>query len=242
MSTKLSDRKKENPNGPNNYSAPKNKPPRLDKRMEHKRNVQRNDDPLAKKDKLMDDKFAEVLPPKPTKEEKESAEKIARQFLAAKKDKEEESSREGLENFKFNDAGVKQIAITYKTLAAAFMNLTQAVNAFAACKSSQISPDGKLGGRGYVKTIKEIREEFSVITNTMSGLIDTFHDEVNSPYWKKTTVEDNPIVKEILSQADQMLDKAEEIEETKEGAMPPKLSDEEKEKVKSILQHKKWLD
>lgn len=242
MSTKLSDRKKYNPDGENSYTPPKEKPARYDLRRRHKK----IEDPLDKKDKFMDDKLAEVFPPKPTKEEKESAEKIARLFyagVAGKKEKPDSGfnqSREGIEGFKFNDQGIKTIAQTYKHLAAAFMNLVKANNLFASCKSSQVSPDGKLGGKGYIQPIKDIRESFSILTNTMSELIDTFHDEVNSPYWKKTTLEDNPIVKEILSQADQMIDKAEEIEDKKEGAMPPKLSEEEKEKIKSILQHKNW--
>lgn len=238
MTTKKSDRRKYNPDGANEYTTPKNKPPRYDLRRRHRP----IDDPLEKKDRLMEDKLAEVMPEEPTKEEKEKALKIVSAARKEKSDSGFNQSREGIEGFQFQDQGIKTVAQTYKHLAAAFMNLVKANNLFASCKSSQISPDGKLGGKGYIQSIKEIRENFADLTNTMSELIDTFHDEVNSPYWKKTTLEDNPLVKEILSQADEMIDKAEAVEEKKEGNVPPKLSDAEKEKVKSILQYKKWME
>ena len=225
-------RKKYNPHGPNIYTPVSEgetqlgRGPNWSKRHEHKEK-----DPL---DKKLDQVASEAVEDK----EVEAAKKLARMFFAAAK-KEEESFRDGIENFKFNDNGIKSVANVYKFLAQAFMNLVKANNVFAACKSSQISPDGKLGGKGYIKPIKEIRENFSASVNILSELIDTFHDEVNSPYWKKTTIEDNPIVKEILSEADQIIDKAEEIEE-KKGASP-ELSKEEKEKVKAILKSKKWF-
>ena len=81
--------------------------------------------------------------------------------------------------------------------------------------------------------------------NTMSELIDTFHDEVNSPYWKRTTVEDHPIVKEILEKADDLIDRAEDMDdgdkvETVDPADPDKvvLSEDEKSKVMNILKNK----
>ena len=229
-------RDKYNPHGPNHYTPVTNpdrqlpRGPRHDLRQKHKI----KDDPLDKIDKKLELASEEVIEDK----EKEAAKKLARKFFAATK-KEEENSRDGIETFKFQDNGIKSVANVYKFLAQAFMNLVKANNVFAACKSSQISPDGKLGGKGYIKPIKEIREDFSVAVNILSELIDTFHDEINSPYWKKTTIEDNPIVKEILSEADQIIDKAEEIEDKK--GTSPELSKEEKEKVKAILKSKKWF-
>jgi len=226
---KNADRRKYNPDGNNTYTSPQQKPPRHDLRNKHKVL-----DPLEKQDKLREEKIAEeeIM-------EKENIKRVARKLMAAKKnDKETEQTREGIEGFKFQDTGIKAVAQTYKCLANSFMHLVKASNMFSACKSSQISPDGKLGGKGYIQSIRDIRESFSTAINILSELIDTFHDEVNSPYWKKTTLEDNPIVKEILSEADSIIDKTEVIEEKQSSN--PQLSDEEKEKVKAILKSKKW--
>jgi predicted transcriptional regulator len=194
MSSKLSDRRKYNPNGDNEYTTPKEKPPRLDLRKRHEVIT----DPLDiadKKNEEKDMKISEIM------DSKEIAKKVARKMMAAKKE-DDNHQREGLEGFKFKDKGIRSIATTYKSLAESFMLLSKASNIFTSCKSSEISPDGKMGGKGYVLSIKDIRTLMAQTLNIMSELVDTFHDEVNSPYWKKTTVEDNPIVKELLSEAD----------------------------------------
>lgn len=228
---KESDRRKYNPDGNNEYSSPREKPPRYDLRRKHKI----KDDPLDNNDDIKEDKLAME------NKTSQTAKRMARKVLAASSKNNEDMIRQGLEGFKFKDQGIKSVANTYKHLAKAFMELAQANSTFSACKSSQISPDGKLGGRGYVLPIKDIRESFGTIMNAMSELIDTFHDEVNSPYLKKTVIEDNPIIKSILTDAEEIIDKAEDIEEesNKEGQKDPSLTDAEKEKVKAILE-KKW--
>ena len=118
--------------------------------------------------------------------------------------------REYLEGFKFNEKGLKAVAETYNHLAKAFSNMVQASNTFNKIKSSQVSPDGRIGGTGYVNSIKTIRTSMSSTVNTISEMLDTFYDEVNSPYWKKQTFEDHPIVKGIVTEADTIIDNAEE--------------------------------
>lgn len=229
MTTKLSDRRKYNPSGENEYTTPKEKPPRMDLRRRHKETT----DPLDiadKKEEEKDMKLSEVT------DTKELAKKIARKILSAKR-AEDAPAREGLEGFAFKDKGIRSIATTYKQLAEAFMLISKASNTFSSCKSSEISPDGKLGGKGYIIPIKDIRVIMTNVLNAVSELIDTFHDEVNSPYWKKTTVEDNPIVKELLNEADNYL---EEAETEKKSDAEPMLSDVEKDKIKAILQKKNW--
>ena len=228
---KKSDRRKYNPDGNNEYTTPKEKPPRYDLRMRHKT----KGDPLEKEDELKEDKLAME------NNTSKTAKRMARKVLAANQ-RQDAMVREGLSGFQFKDQGIQAIAKTYKHLAKAFMELAKANHTFSSCKSSQISPDGKLGGRGYVLSIKDIRGSFGNVMNAMSELMDTFHDEVNSPYLKKTIIEDNPLIKEILEDAEEIIDKAEDIEEVSGQVnqnTPPTLSNEEKNKVKKILE-KKW--
>jgi len=226
---KESDRRKYNPGGNNEYTSPKEKPPRYDLRRKH----EIKDDPLDNDDSLKEDKLA--MKSKIT----ETAKRMARKRIAANQN--DSLIREGLDGFKFKDQGIKSIANTYKHLAKAFMELAKANNTFSSCKSSQISPDGRLGGKGYVLSIRDIRASFGSVMNAMSELIDTFHDEVNSPYLKKTVLEDNPIIKNILDDAEEIIDKAEDIEEGNGKVnqnTPQTLSDAEKEKVKAIIENK----
>jgi len=229
--TKEADRRKYNPGGSNEYTTPKEKPPRYDLRKKHKI----KEDPLSNEDEIKEDKLAME------NKTAETAKRMVRKKLAINQ-KSDSLAREGLDGFKFKDQGIKSIANTYKHLAKSFMELAKANHTFSSCKSSQISPDGKLGGRGYVLSIRDIRGSFGNIMNAMSELMDTFHDEVNSPYLKKTVLEDNPIIKDILSDAEEIIDKAEDLEDASgkiNQNTPPTLSDDEKEKVKAILE-KKW--
>lgn len=234
---KKSDTKKRNEDGSKIYTIPKEKPPRHDLRN---RGDRPSDDPLDKKDK-----YKEKEMNRNSSKEAEIAKKIARKRLKAAERKNYSEKgfnvgREGIANYSFKEKGIKSIAKTYKHLADSFYNMAKAVNTFASCKSSEISPDGKLGGKGYIQHIKEIRVGMAECLNTMSELIDTFHDEVNSPYWKKTTVEDHPAVKEILNDADSVIDQAEDLEE-KSNVRDPKnvvLSEDEKNKVLDILKTK----
>lgn len=230
-----SDREKYNPNDRNRYrrnldpDKEGDKPPRYDLRNRHRRIKDELDIAEENKEKEMN-----RTTPKNQSKTKLAVKSILAKRKLAKNQNDPNHSREGIENFKFQETGLKQIAQTYKHLAEAYNSMVLATNMFSRCKSSEISPDGKLGGRGYILGIRDIRNAMSQCVNAMSDLIDTFHDEVSSPYWKKTTVEDHPSVKELLSEANEIADKAEDMEESGEV-----LNDREKNKVKSILQ-KKW--
>ena len=214
-------RRKYNPDGSNEYSAPQIKPPRHDLRRKHRI----IDDPLDKKDRNQKDE--EIMRNSDehlkieTDNEKELAKKIARKKIRTageikhiKDTSGFDAGRENLENFKFNTSGQKSVANTYKHLAKAFSHMVQASNTFNKLKSSQISPDGKIGGKGFVQSIKAVRVSFSDTINVLSELIDSFYDEVNSPYWKKQTYEENPEIVALIDEADKIIDNAEEIKET----------------------------
>lgn len=252
MKNKISDRLYQNESGNNRYSPSTQKPPR----RYHPKFKHRKKDPMEladeKKDKLMEKNSENIQEEEvvTNEVEKDLAKKVARKKLKIagrppKDDSGYNQIRDGLENYQFKDTGVRSIAKTYKYLADSFLNLTKSINTFSSCKSSEVSPDGKLGGKGYIQTIKNIRSSMAECLNIMSELIDTFHDEVNSPYWKKTTVDDHPVVKEILQQADQLLDQAEDLEgQTEKASDDPNkiiLSEDEKTKVLKILKNKGFL-
>lgn len=221
-----SDRRKYNPNDKNEYTSPREKPPRYDLRKKHK--IQ--DDPLDNLDKKLDDKLStteeialqEVINKDEKMDEFKLAKKITKEKIKTAGEVKHikdtsgfDVHRSNIEGFQFKEEGMKSIAKTYKHMATAFYHMAKASHLFNQCKSSQISPDGKLGGMGYVQPIKAIRHGMAETVNVMSELIDTFYDEVNSPYWKTKTLADHPAVKEILNDADKILNDAEEVEDEK---------------------------
>ena len=50
-------------------------------------------------------------------------------------------------------------------------------------KSRKVSPDGSLGGKGYIQKIPDMRRGLMNCVESLSGFTDTLFDEVNGPHW-----------------------------------------------------------
>jgi len=62
--------------------------------------------------------------------------------------------------------------------------ITIAYNSFAKAKSTDISPDGYLGGKGYIQKIVDMRKQFMNMIEALSSISDTIHDELSAEHWK----------------------------------------------------------
>jgi len=97
------------------------------------------------------------------------------------------SSREINPNFKFNpDCNEKLVTVLKSTLFALGHTL-HAYDIFAKLKSRDISPDGSLGGKGYIQEVKHIRKQFMNCVEALSAISDTLNDEVQAPHWALAT-------------------------------------------------------
>jgi len=74
-----------------------------------------------------------------------------------------------------------------KALWATSMSLGHAITALrhmSRIKSSTVSPDGMLGGRGYVMPVPDVRKTLQAAVEGLSKITDTLHDEITAPHWK----------------------------------------------------------
>ncbi len=60
---------------------------------------------------------------------------------------------------------------------------------FSRLKSVSFSPDGMVGGRGYVMSVKDIRGALHHATEQISSICDALYDEINAPHWKPKLAE-----------------------------------------------------
>jgi hypothetical protein len=72
---------------------------------------------------------------------------------------------------------------------------------FSKMPSSEFSPDGLLGGRGYIQSIKDMRSSLSSATEVLSSFTDTVHDEINADHWANVTT---PGTEEIVQNAEEV--------------------------------------
>lgn len=74
-----------------------------------------------------------------------------------------------------------------------------ALRLFSRMTSSDFSPDGLLGGRGYIQQVKEMRASLSQAVEVLSSFTDTLHDEVNADHWA-SAIEQSPSNEEIVAE------------------------------------------
>jgi len=106
-------------------------------------------------------------------------------------------------------------------------------------KSATISPDGKLGGRGYVMEVADVRKKLFAACEALSAITDTLHDEITAPHWKPKLAEldesDMADVEKFVEESENILDDPESgaEEELDELEQSPKKKDKPKDEEQS---------
>jgi len=116
------------------------------------------------------------------------------------------SERKNVSEYDFNMKCSKNLA---KVLKATLFSLGHAMSAytiFAKLKSRDVSPDGNLGGKGYIQEIKAMRKQYMNIVEALSSLTDTLYDEIKAPHWSMKSRE-----------VEKVIDQVEEVKEDPEG-------------------------
>lgn len=116
--------------------------------------------------------------------------------------------------YEYDPKAIKPLA---KMLWAMSVSLGHAMTAhrqFTKMKSSTVSPDGLIGGRGYVMAVKDVRKALYDACEGLSAVSDTIHDEINAPHWKSQLArlerEDVDGVERLVGEAERILDNPEE--------------------------------
>lgn len=112
------------------------------------------------------------------------------------------------EQFVFNPKHLKPLALTLRSSLMALGHVASAYTRFTKIKSSNVSPDGSLGGKGYIQKIADMRRQLVNCVEALSSLTDTIYDELNAPHWNPAedtmTPRDREEVKEIVQEAEEI--------------------------------------
>lgn len=141
-------------------------------------------------------------------------------------------------DFEFNPKALKPLSRMLLSMSISLGHALTAHREFTKLKSSSISPDGLVGGRGYVLNVKDVRSKLQQACELISSVSDTIHDEINAPHWKSTLGElgknDAEDISEFLDESRKVMDDPEgyadedldDVEEKNDG--PDGTSNEEK--------------
>ncbi|NQX96086.1 MAG: hypothetical protein HRT64_14425 [Erythrobacter sp.] len=112
------------------------------------------------------------------------------------------------ESYEYNPRAKKPLAKVLWSISVALGHLISAHSTFSKIKAVSISPDGKLGGSGFIQEIKAMRKEMTNSVEVLSALQDTLYDELRAPHWDSSKL-DVPAKDE--AEAEQMLDESDQI-------------------------------
>ena len=86
-------------------------------------------------------------------------------------------------DFNYSPRNQKPLVKILRATLAALGHTLSGYNSFAKVKSARISPDGSMGGRGYIQAIPDMRKQYMNCVEALSSLSDTIYDEVHAPHW-----------------------------------------------------------
>lgn len=117
-------------------------------------------------------------------------------------------------DYDYDPAAMKPLAQMLWALSIGLGHTMTAHRQFTKLKSATISPDGLLGGRGYVMSVKEIRQTLHNACEAISSVSDTIHDELHGPHWRSRLAElegrDVESVERLVGEAERVLENPEE--------------------------------
>ena len=122
--------------------------------------------------------------------------------------------REIIKDYAFSPKNVKPLARTLRSTTAALGHVMSAYTVFTKVKSSTVSPDGSLGGKGYIQKIADMRKQYMNCVEALSALSDTLYDEVRAPHWAAISRQEGP---EDRKEVEEIIQDAEEIREDPEA-------------------------
>lgn len=136
------------------------------------------------------------------------------------------TEREISADYKFDPINLRPLAQTLRATLMALGHATSAYNQFTKIKSARVSPDGSLGGRGYIQKIAEMRRAYMNCVEALSAISDTIYDEVNAPHWNPALAGQDPRERQKVQE---IMEGVEEIREDPEDWAEEEQAEEDAE-------------
>jgi len=108
-----------------------------------------------------------------------------------------------VKNFEWSPECLRNLAKILWASQRAHSYAMSAYRLFSKMPSAEFSPDGLLGGRGYIQNVKDMRSGLAQTVEMLSSFTDTIHDEVNAEHWRSAE-EEAPSVQPIVEDSQQV--------------------------------------
>ena len=115
--------------------------------------------------------------------------------------------REIPEDFKYNSKKLKHLKHILHSVTVALGTLTSSLNEFSKLKGPEVSPDGLLGGMGYIIPLKDIKETINTNIRGLSDVADCLADELTNPRWN---TKDDKEIEKLIKEKEEVLEEVDE--------------------------------
>lgn len=127
------------------------------------------------------------------------------------------------DDFRYNPKKLKHLKRILHNVSVALGTLTSSINEFSRMKSPEVSPDGLLGGVGYIIPIKDIKQSLVTSAHELSNIADCIADELTNPRWEAG---DDTEVKKLIEEKEKAVEEVEEEIEPGDVVDSPKETEE----------------
>lgn len=122
--------------------------------------------------------------------------------------------REISEDFKYDKKKIKHLQKILHNVNISLGTLGSALHEFSRIKGPTISPDGLLGGLGYIMPIKSVKEVITTSVHNLSEVADSLADELTNPHWHS---EDDKETKELIKEKEKVEEETQKVLDAPEG-------------------------
>lgn len=136
-----------------------------------------------------------------------------------------------IEGFEYDKTKAKMLKRSLHNINVSLGTLIAAMKELALLRGSEVSPDGMLGGRGYIMPFKDVKKIINEAVSNLSDVTDTLADELTNPKWglskteKQKVKEDNEDINEDIEEVE------EDISDDKKEDTPEIVEEEAEEEA-----------
>lgn len=125
--------------------------------------------------------------------------------------------REIPDDFKYNPKKLKHLKHLLHNVTVALGTLTSCLNELSKIKGPDVSPDGLLGGKGFIMPLRDIKQTIFTTVHDLGNIADSVADELENPKWK---IKDKEVDK-LIKEKEDVEEKVEDVEEKVEEEISP---------------------
>jgi hypothetical protein len=132
-----------------------------------------------------------------------------------------------LDGFEYDSSKAAVLKKALHNINVSLGTMISAMKDLSMLRGSEVTPDGLLGGRGFVMPFKDMKQKLNIAINDLSDVTDTLADELTNPKWGLSAVER----KRVRKETENIEEEIGEIEEVLPGTDPLDKADESEEIV-----------